>query len=111
MDPKAFTCRWASSRFDSYGVCAGWLCSDLGVVWLSDPRPSSRDEAEGTALLPLADVGVSADVTSGNTFFTQSLQELNGFVPACVHAIITFQFLRHGRVHAGQRSRLQEKGL
>ena len=38
------------------------LCSDLDVVWLRDPRPYLVGAA-GTALLPLADVVVSTDVT------------------------------------------------
>ena len=33
------------------------LCSDLDVVWLSDPRPFLVGDAPGTGLLPFADVG------------------------------------------------------
>ena len=41
------------------------LCSDLDVVWLADPRPWTSGAADGAALLPLADIVVSTDVTSG----------------------------------------------
>jgi len=46
---------------------------------------------------------------SGHTFFTQSLQERNGFLPTCVHT--TFQFGDTAEFTWGKRSRLREKSL
>ena len=46
---------------------------------------------------------------SGHTFFTQSLQERRGFLPACVHT--TFQFGDTAEFTWGKRSRLREKRL
>ena len=46
---------------------------------------------------------------SGHTFFTQSLQERNGFLPACVHT--TFQFGDTAEFTWGKRSRLRERRL
>ena len=68
MDPKAFMQMGILKvRFFMEFLRAGFdlLCSDLDVVWLSDPRPFLSGKAMGTALLPLADVVVSTDVTSG----------------------------------------------
>ena len=70
MDPKAFMQMGVLKvRFFMEFMRAGFdlLCSDLDVVWIGDPRPWMRGDAEGAALLPLADVVVSADVTSGGT--------------------------------------------
>ena len=53
------------------------LCSDLDVVWLRDPRPYLIGDA-GTALLPLADVVVSTDVTDGHQEHDHLNWGLNG---------------------------------
>jgi hypothetical protein len=114
MDPKAFTC--IHMQMGILQVRLLW-----SLCWLAVFGSRCGLALGPTAFLSGRGGGHSAPPArrrrrvrgrdSGNTFFTQSLQKLNGFVPACVHAIITFQFLRHGRVHAGQRSRLREKGL
>ena len=64
----------------------------------------------GEGQLPLA-IGTLPYLhfASGHTFFTQSLQERNGFMPACVHT--TFQFGDTAEFTWGKRSRLREKGL
>ena len=54
------------------------LCSDLDVVWLSDPRPFLVGDAPGTGLLPFADVVVSTDVTSGINDHDQAWWGLHG---------------------------------
>ena len=41
------------------------LCSDLDVMWLSDPRPWVMGRAASSDLLSFAEVIVSTDVTSG----------------------------------------------
>ena len=43
------------------------LCSDLDVIWLDDPRPWVLGTANTSALLGLADVVVSTDVTHAST--------------------------------------------
>ena len=40
------------------------LCSDLDVIWLADPRPWVRGQAETSALFAFADVIVSVDTTN-----------------------------------------------
>lgn len=68
MDPKAFMQMGIlKARFFMEFLRAGFdlLCSDLDVVWLSDPRPFLSGREQGTDLLPFADIVVSTDVTSG----------------------------------------------
>ena len=67
--PLGLTPRGATRqvRFFMEFMKAGFdvLCSDLDVMWLSDPRPWVRGTAADSTLLGLADVVVSTDVTHG----------------------------------------------
>ena len=66
----------------------------IGAKHLINRRPTPRLKQPQAATAQAATArrssrspmsSLSTDVTSGNTFFTQSLQELNRFMPACVH--------------------------
>ena len=80
MDPKAFLAMGILKvRFFMEFMRAGFdvLCSDLDVMWLSDPRPWIAGSANGAALLGLADVVVSTDVTHGNLDKDESAWGIN----------------------------------
>ena len=80
MDPKAFMQMGILKvRFFMEFLRGGFdlLCSDLDVVWLRSPLPYLAGEA-GTALLPLADVVVSTDVTHGGADNDRELWGMHG---------------------------------
>ena len=54
------------------------LCSDLDVIWLGDPRPWVLGAANTSALLGLADVVVSTDVTHAASDKDEALWGVNG---------------------------------
>ena len=54
------------------------LCSDLDVIWLGDPRPWVLGQANSSALLGLADVVVSTDVTYAGTDKDEGFWGVNG---------------------------------
>ena len=69
MDPKAFLQMGILKvRFFMEFMRSGFdvLCSDLDVIWMGDPRPWVLGKADASALLGLADVVVSTDVTHGH---------------------------------------------